>query len=284
MYEFLKNLDRRWIFLLMLLAVSLPILGRCSFPEKISPMVHDVFAAIEELPEGSKVLLSFDYDPGSQGELQPMASAFTRHCAEKKFKMYFLCLWPLGEPMIEKSTNLLKKEYPDMKYGEDFVSFGFKAGGEGVIKVIVTNMRELIPTDQFGTGLDNIPMTRDIKNIQQMDLIINVSAGDPGTKQWVQFASTPYDLLTVSGCTGVQAPLLYPYIPKQLRGLLGAIKGAAEYEQAIDEHYPKIAAMPEAQEAKQRMGAQLVAHVLMVILIIVGNIVYFVGRKRGDVR
>ena len=112
-----------------------------------------------------------------------------------------------------------------MKYGEDFVSFGYKAGGEGVVKVIVTNIRELIPTDQFGTGLNSIPMTKDIQNIQQMDLIINISAGDPGTKQWVQFASTPYDILTVSGCTGVQAPLLYPYIPNQLRGLLGAIKG-----------------------------------------------------------
>lgn len=284
MYEFLKNLDRRWIFVLMLLAVAVPLLNRCTFPEFVSPMARVVYSAIEDLPDGSNVLLSFDYDPGSQGELQPMASAFTRHCAEKKHKMYFLCLWPLGEPMIEKSKILLESEYPDMKYGTDYVSFGFKAGGEGVIKVIVTNLRELVPTDQYGTALVDIPLTKDITSIQQMDLIINVSAGDPGTKQWVQFASTPYDLLTVSGCTGVQAPLLYPYIPAQLRGLLGAIKGAAEYEQILSEAYPKFATGAKYQEGKIRMGPQLVAHVLMILLIITGNIVYFVGRRRGDVR
>ena len=31
----------------------------------------------------------------------------------------------------------------------------------------------------------------------------------------------------VAGVTGVQAPMLYPYIPEQIPGLLGAIKGAA---------------------------------------------------------
>ena len=87
MYELLKNLDRRWIFLLMLLSVLVPLLARWTFPEFPSAMTRSVFEAIEELPEGSKVLLSFDYDPGSQGELQPMASAFTRQCAEKKLKM-----------------------------------------------------------------------------------------------------------------------------------------------------------------------------------------------------
>jgi len=280
-YEFLKNLDRRWVFALMLMAVVVPLLARWTFPEYASPMVRDVFSAIENLDEGSKVLISLDYDPGSQGELQPMASAFTRQCAEKNLKMYFLCLWPLGEPMIEKSLLLLKAEYPDMKYGEDYVSLGFKAGGEGVIKVIVTNLRELVPTDQYGTALADIPMTRDIANIQEMDLIVNVSAGDPGTKQWVQFASTPYGITTVSGCTGVQAPLLYPYIPAQLRGLLGAIKGAAEYEQVLGEAYPKFLTDPKYQEGKIRMGPQLVAHVLMILLIIVGNAIYFVGRRRG---
>ena len=49
------------------------------------------------------------------------------------------------------------------------------------------------------------------------------------------------------------------------------------------EGYPEIAANPKAQEAKRRMGPQLVAHSLMVVLIIIGNGIYYVGRKRGDV-
>jgi hypothetical protein len=33
-------------------------------------------------------------------------------------------------------------------------------------------------------------------------------------------------------------------------------------------------------EGIRRMGPQLVAHVLMILLIIAGNVIYFVGRRR----
>ena len=92
MYDFFVKLDRRWIFLMMGLAVAIPILTQLKFPETPSPMVMDVYNAIEQLPEGSNVLLAYDYDPASEGELQPMASAFTRHCARKKHNMYFMTL------------------------------------------------------------------------------------------------------------------------------------------------------------------------------------------------
>ena len=283
MYQLLKNLDRRWIFLSMLLAVAIPILFRVVFPEVVSKQAKMVFEAVELLPEGSNVLLSYDFDPASEGELLPMAQAFTRHCSAKGHKQYYMALWPLGSPMVDKSLDTIRSEYPDLEYGIDYMKFDYKAGGEAVIRMITTDLRGMFPLDSRGVLLDDIPMTKNIKNIQDMDLIINVSAGDPGTKQWVQFASTPFGITTVSGCTGVQAPQMYPYIPKQLAGVLGAIKAAAEYEAAIDEVYPEIAANPKAQEAKRRMGPQLIAHSLMVGLILIGNWIFYVGRKRGEV-
>ena len=192
-----------------------------------------------------------------------------------------MALWPLGPPMIELSIDTIEDEFPEMVYGEDYVNFGYKAGLEAVIRTIVLDLEETYPLDINGTQLGQIKMTKNIKNIQDMDLIINVSAGDPGTKQWVQFASTPFGITTVSGCTGVQAPLFYPYIPEQLAGVLGAIKGAAEYEAALDEAYPVLIDNPKAHEAKRRMGPQLIAHILMIGLILLGNCIFFVGRKRG---
>ena len=84
----------------------------------------------------------------------------------------------------------------------------------------------------------------------------------------------------VAGCTGVQAPLLYPYIPQQLPGLLAAIKGASEYESLVMGKYGGEGVSGKYLEAQRRMGPQLVAHVLMVLLIFAGNIIYFVERKR----
>lgn len=282
MYELVRDLDRRWVFLLMFLAVALPILLEVKFPEKPSPMVMDVFNAIEKLPEGSKVLLAWDFDPGSKGELEPMAAAFTRHCCEKNLKLYYLCLWPLGVPMIQNSIDIIESEYPEYEYAVDYVNLGYKSGNEGVIKSVVTDLMKLFTTDHLNTGIAEIPMMSDVKNVQSMDLIVNVSAGDPGTKQWVQYASTPFGIDIVGGCTGVQAPQLYPYIPEQLIGVLGAIKAAAEYEQAVINAYPHIDEIDSAKEGLRRMGPQLVGHVLIVFLVILANIIYFVGRKRGE--
>ncbi len=266
----------------MLLAVAIPILTKTVFPEVVSKQAKMVFDAIDDLPDGSRILLSYDFDPASQGELLPMAQAFTRHCSIKGHKQYYMALWPLGSPMVDLSIDTIKSEYPDMVRGEDYVKFDYKTGGEAVIRMITQDLRGMFELDSRGISLDDIPMTKNVKNIQDMDLIINVSAGDPGTKQWVQFAATPFGITTVSGCTGVQAPQMYPYIPEQLAGVLGAIKAAAEYEAAIDEAYPSIADNPKAQEAKRRMGPQLVAHSLMIGLILVGNWIFFMSRKRGQ--
>lgn len=284
MYEFLAKLDRRWVFLLMFAAVALPILFNVRFPEEPSPMVREVHNAIEELPDGSLVLMAFDYDPASAGELQPMAAAFIRHCAEKHHKMLFMTLWSPGVPLLNSNVKMLQNEYPEYQVGRDFVNFGFKPGLEGVIKVIVNDLAAMFSTDVRGKSLSEMPLTQNIKNIQKVSMIVAVSAGSPGAKEWVQYAATPYDIPMVSGTTGVQTPLLYPYIPNQLAGVLGGIKAAAEYEQTLLDRYDDLKAKPQAQEGMRRMGPQLVAHMLIILLIVVGNTVYFIGRKKGDVR
>jgi hypothetical protein len=286
MYDLLQDLDRRWIFLLMALAVAIPILLQLQFPEEPSLLADATFAEIDRLEAGDRVLLAWDYDPTTEGELGPMATAFARHCCEKELKLYFITLLPVGPQMIEQTINdIIRRDFPDLVYGEDYVNLGFKSGNEGVIKVIVTDLRGLYTTDARGTNIDQIPMCRDVESVQDMDLIVNVSGSYPGTKEWVQYAVTPYPdkIRMVAGCTGVQAPLLYPYVPEQLPGLLGAIKGAAEYEAKVVQTYFYDRGLEPDQkylEGKRRMGPQLIAHLLMIALIIAGNWVYFTERKR----
>lgn len=305
MIDWLSRIDRRWIFLLMGLAVALPILFQLTFPERPTGLAVTTFEAIEELPPGTPVLLSFDFDPASEGELGPMATAFVRHCAEKRLRMCFMTLWPVGVQMIEEAVErVLVDDFPDYEYGVGYVNLGFKTGNEAVIKVITTDLRQTYPTDRYGTPLAELPMMQGIRSIRDFPLIINVSAGYPGTKEWVQYAVTPYseEIVLVAGCTGVQAPLLYPYIPEQLPGLLGAIKGAAEYEALVlakyGENIPLLGPDGEPMlgedgeviipgkylEGIRRMGPQLIAHVLMIVLIVVGNVIFFVERKRRGVR
>jgi hypothetical protein len=285
----LVHLDRRWIFLVMAIAVMIPVLFRTEFPEKPTTLVQVVFDRVESLAPGSTVLMPMDYDPGSAPELQPMATALTWHCAKKGLKIYFMALWPLGPQMTTDTIDsVIKADFPDYKYGVDYINLGFKPGQEGVIKVVASNLKELYTTDHTNRSLADFEMTRDLKNIRDIDLILNISAGYPGTKEWVQYAATPLNIPIAGGCTGVQAPLLYPYIPNQLFGLLGAIKGAAEYEAALKLKYPdEYGVLADGKLNKnylkghQRMGPQLIAHCLIMGLIVLGNVIMAMSRKPG---
>ena len=46
-------------------------------------------------------------------------------------------------------------------------------------------------------------------------------------------------------------------------------------------HDPEPAVFLEAQ---RRMGPQLVAHILMIILIVMGNVIFFANRRKGGNR
>ncbi|MFN0198796.1 MAG: hypothetical protein ACKVT0_18770 [Planctomycetaceae bacterium] len=275
------QLDRRWIFLMMFLVVAAPILFQLTFPEKPSPKVLDLFAAIDRLPDGSRVFVACDYDPASAGELQPMIFAFVRHCAEKNHKMIFMALWPQGVSVIKQSEEILNEEYPAYKYGTDYVNFGYQPGNEVVLKVLVNDFKKQCKNDVNGTSVSDLPLTASLTKIQQLDLVISVSTGNPGTTEWVQYVASPYGVRMVAGTTAVQAPSLYPYMPRQLIGVLGGIKAAAEYEQTIIEKYPALKENQGAREGLRRMGPQLLGHLLIVGLIVLGNILHFSEKRKG---
>lgn len=282
MLDILRTLDRRWVYLAMLLAIAVPLLTQSTFPEKPARLVRAVFDKIENLPEGSSILLSLDYAPSSDGELSPMSVALVRHCCLRRHKMYFMTLWPDGLPIVDRVIrNVIKTEFEgaQFKYGEDYVNLGYKPGLEVVIKVIGTDLRKMYSADNEGNDLDDMPMTKNITNIQDMDLLINISAGSPGAKEWVQYAATPFELDLAVGSTAVQSPQLYPYIPDQMFGLLAAIKGAAEYDAALAAQYPRYRD-PKLADGIRRMAPQLWAHLLMIVLIVLGNVVYFADRRQ----
>ncbi|MBL9140481.1 MAG: hypothetical protein JNK53_01325 [Phycisphaerae bacterium] len=292
----LNAIDRRWIFLAMALAVAGPIIWvgitKKTFPESARLPVKGAFATIQNAPANAKVLVSFDFDPASAGELQPMATAIIHHCAERGHKLYCMTLWAPGSPLIDSTLTAVVRNHYGSKYvyGENFVNLGFQAGNEGVMKLVNTNFPKAFPTDGKGTPVDQIPMMKGIERVTDFDVLVSISAGYPGAKEWVQYCvSTALTggkpLKFVAGSTGVQTPQLMPYFPVQMSGILGAIKGAAEYEFLVNENIMQADGgkpiAPEFMEAQRRMAPQLVAHVLMVLLIILGNVIFFTTRKRG---
>ncbi len=267
-----KQIDRRWLFLLIFFGVALPLIFTIGLPLETTKNVQMVYDLVESMPKGSKALISFDYDPASMPELHPMAKALVKHCFDKDINLIFTAMWPMGVQMADDIIDQLKDDYPNLKYGEDYVNLGFKAGGMITIQSMGKNFREVFPKDMDGYYIDELPIMDGINNFNNIGFIFSLSAGAPGIKEWVQIAHDAYGRPTSGGCTGVSAPAMLPYIneQKQLTGLLAGLKAAAEYEILIK----------TPGTATSGMDAQSIAHLIIIIFIAIGNINYWRDKKK----
>jgi hypothetical protein len=261
-------------------AVSVPILFNISFSEKATPIVKAVYDKIENLPPGSKILISYDFDPAMAVEVNPMTDAFIRHAMVKGHKIYFMGLWATGQPIIATAIDsIIKVEFPGKRDGIDYINLGYKAGGTGVLNVIITDIRKMFLADVNGVDLDSVAIMNGIKSLRDMDFILAIGGGLPGVKEWILFAGDPGHIPIAGGAAAVSTPLLYPYYPRQLLGLLGGIKGAAEYDSELKRNYPRFD--KTAQPGIKMMGPQTMAHLVIMAFIIIGNISFFVMRRKG---
>lgn len=271
--------ERRVVFLYVGIAVALPLFMTLSQKITISPEVEAVYNTLEGLPKGSKVLVSFDYDPPSAPELQPMAEAFIYYCFEHDLKVIMMGLWPQG-PMqanlaIEEVLNNEKIKPKNLKYGEDYVNLGFQTGYEFVIQRMGSDFRSMFPTDYRGTPYEQIPLVKNVKNFSNIDYCFNLSAGFPGTREWVQIAVDRYGVILGAGNTAVQAPQMYPFMRAgQLVGLLGGMVGAAEFELQTK----------WIGKGTKFMISQSFAHVIVIAFIIIGNVAFFRSERKTGLK
>lgn len=277
-----RDIDRRIIFLFMFVTVALAVMFNMEFAEYPTPIVKKVFDKIENMPTGSRVLISYDFDPAMKPEVFPMANAFVRHCMVKGHKLYLMSIWATGQALMTESIEtVLKADFPDAVYGEDYTSLSFKAGGVGVLNVIITDFRKMYATDEHGTSLDSIPLFKEVRSAKNMDLILPIGGGAPGPKEWILFVGDPGGVPVAAGLAAVVAPLIYPYYPKQVIGLLGGVKGAAEYESLLKKKYKTKFGKTDTP-ALSMMGPQTMAHIIIMAFIVIGNIAYFRGRRNPN--
>ena len=277
----LGSLDRRIIFIIVGLSVLIPLLKPdwVNLPIRPRPESQIVFNEINKLNEGDRVLLSFEYGPSTKPEIHPMSIAVLKHLYAKNIQVYGFALWPDGNFMSTEAFSEVSHDY-DKKYGIDYVNLGYKPGQEAVVKGIASDIRSLYTVDLNGTSLDEIPMMQNVNNVEDFDFVFSLSSGTPGSKEWVQYATDPKGIPMSTGCTSIQVTDIVPYVENgQIRGILAGMPGAAEYEELVKTELKSRGLVIKPGEATSMMSAQSMAHVVIVILIIFGNITYYLTRN-----
>jgi hypothetical protein len=273
-FEKIANIDRRIIYLIIGLSVLIPFLIPMKLPMYVSSPVRDVYNYIESLPKGSVILLGFNFSPSTMPELYPMSLAVLRHCYSKKLKVIGMTFYSRIAIVADNVMREAAQEY-DYKESIDYTYLGYKPDVEPVMLGIGEDISVPFPTNYLKTPISQIPMMKDIKNYDDIDLVIDFgSANTP--EWWVGYAGARYHQTIAAGCTGVMVSGLYPYLKTgQLIGLIGGLKGAAEYEKLIS----------KPGKAMLGMKAQSIAHVAIIMLVLLGNAVYFLSirkTKTGD--
>ncbi|MBI3302600.1 MAG: hypothetical protein HYZ72_11095 [Deltaproteobacteria bacterium] len=268
------SLDRRGIFLLIAVVTLLPLLYPVGLPIRVSPEVRKIYDHIESLPEGAVFLLSFDFEPAGKPELYPMSVALLRHAFRKRFKVLGVTLWPAGTGMAELAFAQGAQE-SDKEKGKDYVFLGYAPGEASAIISMGQDLYAAFPTDYYGATTADLPMLKNVRSLRDIQYAVSLSAGVPGIDTWYVYSKEKYGFELGGGCTAVSAPRFYPLLNTgQINGLLGGLRGAAEYETL----------MGREGKATAGMDAQSATHFLIIVLILLCNCFYFLTGQAGGRR
>lgn len=265
----LKDLDRRVLFVLVAIAVAVPVLRPMGLPIRTSRESVDFHKELTSLQAGDTILFSFDYDPQTRAELDPMTRVIWKVCFQKDVRIIALTLYPGGVGVADEIMTELAAEY-GKTYGEDYIFLGYNPDWSGTMLRMGESFRKTYPTDQQGQDTDSFPIMQDVDSYADTPLLVSVSASGLA-EYWAIWAGGKFGQKVITGNTAIQAVLVYPYYHSgQISGFLGGLKGAAELEKLTD----------ELGAATRGMDSQTTGHVLMVIFILLGNVAFLAERIR----
>jgi len=313
-FEQLQQLDRRWIYLILAIAIILPLVIPFNSKTYTTKPSEDLYKMIDSfavlgganatqdqfLNNNKAVLISVAHDASTMPELFPMELAILRHCFERNIKVFTLTFLATAAPVIDYAINTVKDEFPHVQSGVHYVNFGYKVPALylPIILGMGDDIAEAIDIDAEGRKVSSLPIMNNIKNYNDMNLVVEISGSVAGGT-WITYARSRFGLNVAVGVTAVMAADNYPYLQTgQMIGMLAGLKGAAEYEKMVDMFATKnrefskeiIRAEKEDhtitnpnipykfKQARIGMNAQSIAHILIIVFILIGNIGYFVQK------
>ncbi|MCB5249561.1 MAG: hypothetical protein RBS16_06210 [Candidatus Cloacimonadales bacterium] len=310
-FERLQMLDRRWIFLVVAVAIIVPLIIPFNSKTYTTEPTEKLYRIIDSFAPGPDekpiekdraLLLVFTHDASTMPELFPMEIAILRHCFARNIKVFTLTFLPSAAPIMDYAINTVKEEFPHVKSGEHYVNFGYKIGALmlPIILGMGEDISEAVDIDAEGRKLSSLPIMKNIKNYNEMNLIMDFSGSSAGGA-WIVYARSKFGANVGAGVTAVMAADEYPYLQTgQLTGMLAGLKGAAEYEKLVevfalkkrefsrellkDPEYDNAITNPDIpykfKQARIGMNAQSVAHIMIIVFILIGNIGYFITKYK----
>lgn len=272
-WDKLQNIDIRILYVIILLCMTIPMFKPMGLPVAVSEVSEQVYNVIENLPNGSVIWVSHDTGSGNAPELNPMITALARQAFRKDCKIIATAFFneTIGPTLTYNHINEVAEEMGKV-YGVDWINLGYRLDASATMKLMVDNISEGVRgVDWNGESLDKFPIMKEVQSIRDdVDLLFTTTVGSPGYHDWMQYVAEPLKIPLTGGASLTMYSGLQHYIRSgQLKGYLGGLRGAAEYEQLVKAPGKGLAGM----------DSQSLGHMTVIIFLILGNLGYFLSRK-----
>ena len=200
-----------------------------------------------------------------------MIKGLLRHAFRKNLRVIGMTIWDAaaGGTLIDIFNEMAKENNKQDKI--DYAIMPFKPGGSSILMLISQDFYQGYPNDYKNNNCKDLTVFKGIKSLKDIKFAICVSAGQ-AVDTWIIYGKEKGKMPLGAGCTGVMATDYYPFLQSgQLVGLMGGLGAAAQYETLIQ----------HKDTAHKSMKPQTVVHAMIILLIIVGNIIYFLGKKKN---
>jgi hypothetical protein len=284
----LLELDRRVIYLLVFVSLSIPLLQGLSVRPARLRAAENFYSIVDkrELEPGQIAFVAFDFGPNSKAENEPQAIVALEHLMRKRIPFALFAQVPIAEPFLtsipETVAANLMREFPSERweYGRDWINLGYRPGTGIIVSAIsrTDDIAALFKTDAKGNNLSDIPLFAGVKKLEQIKYLIQFTSLVGTFETYLQyFQKKDYRPIFLHGCTSITVPKAYIYLDsKQLQGLLEGVAGAAWYSYLLEQQFPNR--QPDnARVINTGLG---VALLLIMALIFLGNLSQFLQARR----
>ena len=269
--EKFMDMDRRWVYLLSWIFVLAPLLYPLGLPIPINQESIGWYNYIENIPAGSTVIFAPMYGTSGIPELFPMTVATMRHLWSRPIKVIVVTFWTEGALVFNILLGQVDPTSYGKVYGTDWIHLGYIPGSETAMASFARDITGTVSADFLrGQPTTSYPIMANIRTAPDIDLIISIETGTPGYTEWLRQWQAPYGVPMIVGLIGVSVPGIAPYIQSgQVSAYLPGLTSSAEYENLI--HRPGLAVAG--------VDAVSMSHLMVVVLVVLGNIAYFASRS-----
>jgi hypothetical protein len=233
-----SNRSLRWALAAMLVVILGGALASRSqsFPLPLGVPNETLRAiqSVENIPADARVLVVFDYEPATVGEMEASAASLMDHLLLLRHPVLALISTsPTGSVLAERfmQNTLASRAYQP---GVGYVNLGYLPGGLAGVRAFAGDPLQTVPLGADAGAAWESPALQSVAHLSDFAAILVLSDSLESSRVWIEQTAADRGQAPMVVVSSAQAgPMLLPYAESgQVAGLVAGLNGAAGTEMA----------------------------------------------------